>query len=138
MRRKFKKADFETKSILPGFKEGEFCHLSDDDKAAILVLLSRIQESAYRRGFQQGLTYSVRFSREIDTLKHDAFYNRFKLPPDIAPPYHVAGSGKKLVRMSKKRTKEAWHNSMRRLNMEHGRSLAKLGLYIMKVMESEE
>lgn len=138
MRRKFKKADFETKSILPGFKEGEFYHLSDDDRAAILVLLSRIQESAYRRGFQQGLTYAVRFSREIDALKHDAYYNRFNVHPDIAPPYDVAGSGKKLVRMSKKRIKEAWYNSMQRLDMEHGSSLAKLGLRIMDVMEGEE
>lgn len=135
MRRKFKKADFEAKSILPGFKEGEFCHLSDDDKAAILVLLSRIQESAYRRGVQQGLTYATRFSREIDALKHDAIYNRFKLPPDIAPPYDVAGSGKKLVCMPKKHVKEAWLSSMQRLDMEHGRCLAKLGLYIMECEE---
>lgn len=135
MRKKFKKEDFLPRSILPGFKEGEFHHLSDVDKRGLLVLLARIQESAYRRGVQHGLTSASRYPEQLDARNEDALYYRFELSPDIAPPYHWGGAGRVVGRMSKRRIKNTRLTSMFRLDMEHGYSLAELGLYITETEE---
>ena len=46
--------DFLEQTVAFGFSHSEFLHLSEADKARIILLLARISEQSFRRGFQQG------------------------------------------------------------------------------------
>ena len=45
---------FPEDSVLCGLQAGSLAMLSETEKRIVIVLLSRISEKAYRRGFQQG------------------------------------------------------------------------------------
>lgn len=46
--------DFLVHSIGAGLNEAALGHLSVEDKRTVLLLLARVSEQSYRRGFQQG------------------------------------------------------------------------------------
>ena len=99
-----------TDGIAEGLREGEFAHLDEHTARSINTLISRIAESTYRRGRQQG-DYSATQGTKL------------KIHPD---KLRFGGESLDSARMAETGTRMS---SLERLEIEHGYVLRMLGLW---------
>lgn len=80
--------DFLEQSVAHGFNRYEFLHLSEEDRTRIVLLLARISEQSFRRGFQQGC-----YMQQNNIVAVDPSHWRLVAPIDDSPdPDSKSGS----------------------------------------------